>query len=143
MNCYVSCISLNEITINSNPMIFFLFRHISYHRIYRLCYCVVLFIAHMIYIWDNQIYGTNGYMCVYLHSTQYLYKNIVDTIKEIHVHMTKIFFQIYHIFQNTHQFRIEFPFNFRLNIWNHFVIISFLQVYACFMCTFSENENIV
>lgn len=26
------------------------------------------------------------------------------------------------------------PFNFRLNIWNHFVIISFLQVYACFMC---------
>lgn len=52
-------------------------------------------------------------------------------------------FQIYHIFQNTHQFRIEFPFNFRLNIWNHFVIISFLQVYACFMCTFSENENFV
>lgn len=48
----------------------------------------------MIYIWDNQIYGTS----IYISNT---YENIVDTIKEIHVHMTKSFSNISHFPKHT------------------------------------------
>lgn len=33
-------------------------------------------------------------------------------------------------------------YNIMLNIWNHFVIISFLQVYACFMCVYVCGSHI-
>lgn len=46
----------------------------------------------MIYIWDNQIY------CM---ERRYTYENILDTIKEIHVHMTKSFSNISHFPKHT------------------------------------------
>lgn len=64
LNCYVSCISLSKITINSNPHDFIYTHIIRRFWIYKYI-GYSLFIAHMIYIWDNQIYCTLWYIHPY------------------------------------------------------------------------------